>query len=238
MSINLPFFNRTWIDGIISERWEMYAKPTVIVAREPHPLDLRTSRTPGDNTQFWVSFHKKGITPIVPAEHLMKHPDRNAKAIAAIWSAGVTVQSNKVPGVERAKDERNKMLRVQQLRASSVLKIIHQFTRATTWDPQAIIVDPFMGAGSTAIAARMAGCYFIGVERVAECIFGAHEVMQKIEDVDGMYEPGGGLRTDLIKESEDLTGPHDDACMQIMSFKTSIHYIRFAPETKGRQSRR
>ena len=83
-------------------------------------------------------------------------------------------------------------------------------------DPQAIIVDPFMGAGGTAIAARMDGCYFLGVDRASECIVGAHEVVQSIEDVEGIYEPGGGLRTDLIKKAEDMSGSQVDGGTRIM----------------------
>jgi hypothetical protein len=134
----------------------------------------------------------------------MKHPGRNAKMVATTWNTGVIVQSHKVPALERAKDEQGKILRVQQLRGASVLRIIHQFTRATIMNPQAIIVDPFMGAGGSAIAARMAGCYFIGVDRAAECILGAHEVMHRIEDIGGAYQPGGGLRLDLLKEPDEV----------------------------------
>jgi hypothetical protein len=50
----------------------------------------------------------------------------------------------------------------------------------------------------------------------SECIVGAHEVVQRIEDVEGIYEPGGGLRTDLIKKAEDMTGSQDDGGTRIM----------------------
>ena len=126
---------------------------------------------------------------------------------------------------------------VQQLRASSVLKIIHQFTRATVMDPQAIIVDPFMGAGGTAIAARMDGCYFLGVDRVRVHRWSA---WSRAKD----RGRGGHIRT----RRRTADWPHQegrghDGVTRRWRYANNVdqdrmYYIRFTPETKECQNRR
>jgi hypothetical protein len=204
VSLHLPYFHTgfNFMNAMITEKWVLYGRPLIITSRENHPLDNRTANLPGDNTQQWVSFHKSGHTPIVPAAYLSKHPERNMKRLADTWNVGNIVSSHKVPVVEKGKDNEGKQLRVQQMRGASVLKVIHQFSRATKWEPQVIIMDPFAGAGGTAVAAKLAGCYFIGMDKNKDCADTIESLWEKLNQVEG-YENGAGLRTDLVKEEDD-----------------------------------
>ena len=202
VSLHLPYFNTSFMAAMVQEKWVPYGRPTIVTSRDLHPLDYRTANMQGDNTQQWISFHKSGHTPSVPAAYLAKHPQKVMAKLAGVWNVGNVVSSHKVPNSERAKDEEGKQLRVQQMRGASVLKVIHQFSRATKWEPQVAIVDPFMGAGGTAVAAKLAGCYFIGLDKSNECVEYVEGLWDKLEDFEG-YENGVGLRTDLIKGDED-----------------------------------
>jgi hypothetical protein len=202
VSLHLPYFNTSYMTAMLAEKWMAYGRPTIVACREFHPLDYRTANVQGDNSQQWISFHKGGHTPIVPAAYLAKHPQRIMKKLAETWNVVNFVVSHKVPNAERGKDGEGKQLRVQQMRGASVLKVINQFSRATKWEPQVIILDPFAGAGGTAVAAKLAGCYFIGMDKNKECVDTIEGLWEKLGECEG-YENGAGLRVDLVKEDDE-----------------------------------
>ena len=208
-SVHLPHYDKEWLETMMKEKWTPYSRPIMVMAKDGHQFDYRTLKTPGDNTQYWLSFYKKGETPLVPAAHMMKHPRKNDPAIRTVWNTGVMVPSHKVPKVERVRDATGtEALRVQQLRGSSVAKIIHVFTRASELDKQAIIVDPFAGAGGVAVAAKLTGCYFIGVDKSQECVTSVRDLEERLANEEG-YANGAGLMKNLTKKDpcdEEVSG--------------------------------
>ncbi len=178
----------------------VYKRQVIVMSRDGHQLDQRTMSTPGDNTQVWTSFRKEGQKPVVPAERLAKHPMRVESVVRSIWNTGLMVASHKVPASERCKDE-GKLMRVQQMRGSSVAKIAHVFSRAHVLNPQVVLVDPFAGAGGTGVAARLLGCYFVGIEKDATCAKPVKAMLKKLEEDDG-YEPGSGLMKSILREED------------------------------------
>ncbi len=65
-----------------------------------------------------------------------------------------------------------------------------------------IILDPFAGAGGTAVAAKLAGCYFIGMDKSRECVDTIEGLWEKLGECEG-YENGAGLRVDLVKDEDE-----------------------------------
>ena len=55
--------------------------------------------------------------------------------------------------------------RMQQLPVSTVQLLLTIYARATFAGDPAIVIDPFCGTGSTGIAAKTLGCYFVGVDQ-------------------------------------------------------------------------
>ena len=65
---------------------------------------------------------------------------------------------------QKKKKKREALYRYQALPVATVQAMLLPFTR-TTWDCEpCTVIDPFMGTGSTGIAARSLGCYFIGID--------------------------------------------------------------------------
>ena len=50
-------------------------------------------------------------------------------------------------------------LRTQQLSGKAVAKVIHAFGRASVYQSRAFIIDPFLGAGGSMVAAHLCGCW-------------------------------------------------------------------------------
>ena len=211
-SLHLPPFDvHSWAAAFLAEKWVMYKRPTMVVSKAEHMLDNRTLHCPGDNTQFWASFHKTGRNPLVPAGYLQGHPDKVVAKLAQIWNTGVIVNTHKVPQAERVKDENGKYLRTQQLRGTSVAKIVHMYSRASIWEPQVVILDPFAGVGGSLVAAKITGNYFVGVEKNKECVAAMEEMWTQL-DASGVvgYENGAALRGDLLKGASE-EGDDEDA---------------------------
>ena len=203
-SFHLPAFDTVWRASFEAEQWVAYKRPTVIVSKAEHPLDNRTRHVQGDNTHYWVSFHKFKKVPVVPADYLHDHPNKIAAKLAQVWNTGVIVATHKVPAVERIKAEGGGYLRTQQMRGGSVAKIINCFSRATKWESQVVILDPFAGAGGTLIAARLTGNYFVGIDKNKDCVDAMEGIWAQLDEAGEGYQAGAGLREDLIKpEAED-----------------------------------
>jgi DNA modification methylase len=53
---------------------------------------------------------------------------------------------------------------------------------AVDTQPAVLIIDTFMGCGSTALAARMCKCKFIGMDRDIKCVDAAKKLFADLKD--------------------------------------------------------
>ena len=74
----------------------------------------------------------------------------------------------------RAAVSRSTYFRNQQLPASVVVAVLKKFARCHAAQAPSIVVDPFVGSGSTALAARMLGCMFNGGDKDPRCLVILH----------------------------------------------------------------
>ena len=88
-------------------------------------------------------------------------------------------KENKKDGKKKSKRKREPLYRYQALPVATVLSMLIPFTRTTFKCQPCIVVDPFMGTGSTGIAARALDCYFVGVDIDTDTTF-AWEVQSVI----------------------------------------------------------
>ena len=108
-----------------------------------------------------------------------------------------------VNAIERVKSSEGKSIRIQQLSGKIVAIVINQFSRACRLNPQVLIVDPFMGAGGTLVAAKLTGCPFIGGDKDKLCTNSTKDLWGILEADGGeAYENGAGLRNDLVKAGD------------------------------------
>ncbi|MCP4468778.1 MAG: site-specific DNA-methyltransferase [Halieaceae bacterium] len=65
---------------------------------------------------------------------------------------------------EDSSDDNKKKARFrhEQLSLKVLVNLINSFGRMTTTSVPCVVVDPFFGTGSAAVAARATGCHFIG----------------------------------------------------------------------------
>ena len=84
--------------------------------------------------------------------------------MAGLWQLVNDIPSLKVPGQERVRSKTGskgtlEYLRTQQLSGKAVAKVIHAFGRASVYQSRAFIIDPFLGAGGSMVAAHLCGCW-------------------------------------------------------------------------------
>ena len=90
------------------------------------------------------------------------------KMMHSLWNAGQIIPSANVPKIERVTTKISKQttyVRTQQLSTAVLRPLIRMFGRAMYEQPQPIVIDPFMGTGSTGVAAHQLGCSFMGWDR-------------------------------------------------------------------------
>ncbi len=62
--------------------------------------------------------------------------------------------------------------------------------------PDGITLDPFCGAGASAVAARRGGFHCIGIDQAAECIELAHE---RVEHAETLFDQGVPVRVEGLE---------------------------------------
>ena len=77
-------------------------------------------------------------------------------------------------------DKKTTYARTQQLATAVLRPVIRIFGRALHEQPEGFVVDPFMGTGSTAMAAHQLGCGFFGWDRDATVVLLATTKVKKI----------------------------------------------------------
>ncbi|MBR6231674.1 MAG: site-specific DNA-methyltransferase [Alphaproteobacteria bacterium] len=90
----------------------------------------------------------------------------------SVWNIGICI------GPERLKDSEGHKLHATQKPEKLLTKIILASTK-----PGAIVLDPFMGTGTTGAVAKLLGRHFIGIEKDEKYISPALERISKIKPV-------------------------------------------------------
>ena len=197
-----------WEKKFQKAKWKVYTHPFVVCQSKCKNLDTRTKYQVANNAHFWVVFHKEGVHPEVPASVLSALKMYKDESLAGLWQMVNAIPSLKVPAMERVRVKVGgkgvqEYLRTQQLAGKAVAKVIHAFGRASTYQARAFIIDPFVGAGGTLVAAHLCGCWFVGSDRDAACAPLALEMFHKIKD-EALYVVGSGLpNLGLLVSDED-----------------------------------
>ena len=100
----------------------------------------------------------------------------DGKQESSVWDIGICI------GPERLKDEAGHKLHATQKPEKLLYKVILASTK-----PNDIILDPFMGTGTTGAVAKLLGRHFIGIERerkyVLEAIKRINNVIPKMDEI-------------------------------------------------------
>ena len=166
-------------------KWEAYLHPVVLVASSTKGLTFFNKYQHANNVFSFLCLHHTDKHPPVTSDFLRDKAGM-AKLMNALWNTGTIVQSAAVPKAERltAKVEKQiTYMRTQQLPAAVLRPLIRMFGRALSEQPAVVIVDPFMGCGSTALAARQLGCSFIGWDRDHTIVTLARDKVDALQEV-------------------------------------------------------
>jgi site-specific DNA-methyltransferase (adenine-specific) len=124
---------------------------------------------------------------------------RNQHELALIATKGVGRPHNRATG---------NVLRVNRINASDLhptekpVELLRQILRVVS-PPGGLVVDPFVGSGTTAIAARLEGMDFVGIERELEYVEVAR---QRVAESQGAAVEVAGGRVQLGFFGEDEAG--------------------------------
>ena len=148
-------------------KWQAYVSPIVVMPTSTKGLTFYNKYQLANNVFTFICFHKADQHPPVTSDFLRDKPGM-AKLMNALWNAGTTIPSATVPKVERVTTKIGRKatyVRTQQLSTAVLRPLIRIFGRALREQGEVCVLDPFMGTGSTAMAAHQLGCRFIGWDR-------------------------------------------------------------------------
>ena len=166
-------------------KWAAYNNPVVVVPTSTKSLTYFNKYQQANNVFSFLCFHRADVHPIVTSDFLREKPGMH-KLCHALWNAGTTIPSAVVPKAERVAvrmQKKTTYMRTQQLATAVVRPLIRMFGRAMKEQEPVVIVDPFMGTGSTAVAARQLGCGFIGWDRDQTIVHLAQEKFRALNKV-------------------------------------------------------
>ena len=149
--------------------WASFMSPVSVVSNNAKGLSVYNKYQLATNVFTFLCLHRADAHPPVTSDFLRGKPGM-VKMMHSLWNAGTVISSAMVPKVERVSIKVDKKaaatyVRTQQLATAVIRPIIRIFGRALHEQPQVCIIDPFMGTGSTAMAAHQLGCSFIGWDR-------------------------------------------------------------------------
>lgn len=142
----------------------------VWVKTNPMPNFRGTRFTNAHETLIWATPRKTGKYTF--NYETMKKLN-SGKQMRSDWNLNICL------GEERVKGADGKSLHNTQ----KPLDLLHRVILAST-KPGDIILDPFMGSGTTAAAARQLGRQFVGFDKCAEYVDAARERVAKIQPID------------------------------------------------------
>ncbi len=142
----------------------------VWVKTNPMPNFRGTRFTNAHETLIWATPHKTGKYTF--NYETMKKLN-GGKQMRSDWDINICL------GEERVKDENGKSLHNTQKPLDLLRRVILASTK-----PGDIILDPFMGSGTTAAAARELGRHFIGMERDASYVAAARARVARVNPID------------------------------------------------------
>ena len=164
----LPFDQVVWRKAFESTgKWTAYLHPVVVVSSSARGLTYFNKYQQANNVFSFLCLHRADQHPQVTSDFLRDKPGMT-KLMNVLWNTGTIITSAAVPKTERIAvriEKKLTYLRTQQLPSAVLRPLIRMFGRAVTEQPALVVVDPFMGSGSTALAARQLGCGFIGWDR-------------------------------------------------------------------------
>ena len=166
-------------------KWEAYLHPVVVVSASSKGLTYFNKYQHANNVFTFLCFHRADYHPLVTSDFLREKPGM-AKLMNTLWNTGTVIPAAAVPKAERVMVKVEKKLaymRTQQVSASVMRPLIRMYGRALKEQEPMVIVDPFMGSGSTALAARQLGCGFIGWDRDANVVSMAKEKFEALKQV-------------------------------------------------------
>ena len=147
--------------------WASFMSPVSVVSNNAKGLTVCNKYQLATNVFTFLCLHRADEHPPVTSEFLKDKPGM-VKLSHSLWNAGTVISSALVPKVERLSikvEKKATYVRTQQLATAVVRPLIRIFGRALHEQPQVCVVDPFMGTGSTAMAAHQLGCSFVGWDR-------------------------------------------------------------------------
>ncbi len=142
----------------------------VWVKTNPMPNFRGTRFTNAHETLIWATPQKTGKYTF---NYETMKKINNGKQMRSDWDINICL------GDERIKDENGKSLHNTQ----KPLDLLHRVILSST-KPGDIILDPFMGSGTTAAAAKQLGRNFIGFEREESYIDGALKRLKDVKPMD------------------------------------------------------
>lgn len=140
------------------------------VKTNPMPNFRGTRFTNAHETLIWATPTKTGKYTF--NYETMKKLN-NGKQMRSDWGMNICL------GEERLKDDEGKSLHNTQKPMDLLRRVILASTRAGD-----IILDPFLGSGTTAAAARELGRHFVGIEQDARYIAGATARVNAVKPID------------------------------------------------------
>ena len=185
--IHLPPFEQTmWRKRFeATGKWVAYLNPVVVIPTSTKGLTYFNRYQHANNVFSFLCLHRADAHPNVTSDFLRDKPCMH-KLKNALWNAGTVSPSAAVPKAERVSVRMQKQttyMRTQQLATAVLRPLIRMFGRALKEQEPVVIVDPFMGTGSTALAARQLGCGFIGWDRDPTIVHHAQEKFQALNKV-------------------------------------------------------
>ncbi len=140
-----------------------------VVWSKPNPVpNFKGTRfTNANEIMLWCSTDKKAKYTF--NYKTMKHLNAG-KQMKSVWDIGICI------GNERIKDENGKKAHSTQKPEKLLLNVI--LSSSKTGD---VVLDPFMGSGTTGAVAKRTGRHFIGIEREAAYIKVANHRIDQIE---------------------------------------------------------
>ena len=167
--IHLPILTMGIWRGIFEStaKWVAYMSPVHVTPSTTKGLTFLNKYQLATNVTNFLCFHRADVHPTVTADFL-RNKKSMVKMMHSLWNAGQIIPSANVPKIERVTTKISKQttyVRTQQLSTAVLRPLIRMFGRAMYEQPQPIVIDPFMGTGSTGVAAHQLGCSFMGWDR-------------------------------------------------------------------------